>query len=140
MGRAPKKGLIKMDNLFEKFKEIPEEELPVNFHGRVKRKLFFVRFKVPFLVFSALAFAGLLLSGWYLWVGASEMGTISFIDLVFSDYQIGGFFGSITDMTSDFIPIVPTVAFLLDLILVAFIAKIFLTLKRITFNNGRLSF
>mgnify|MGYP001558893531 CR=1 FL=1 len=129
-----------MDNLSEKFKEIPEEKLPANFRRRVKRKLFFVRFKVSFLVFSALAFAGLLVSGWYLWVGAGEMGTISFINLVFSDYQISGFLNGITDMATDFIPIVPTVAFLLDLILLAFVAKIFLALKKITFNNGRLSF
>ncbi len=129
-----------MDDLFEKFKEIPEEELPANFRRQVKRKLFFVRFKIPFLVFSALAFVGLLLSGWYLWIGVGEMGTLSFINLVFSDYKISGFLNGITDMATDFIPIVPTVAFLLDLILIAFIAKIFLTLKRITFNNGRLSF
>lgn len=129
-----------MDNLFEKFKEIPEEKLPANFRRRVKRKLFFVRFKVSFLVFSALAFAGLLVSGWYLWIGAGEMGTLSFINLVFSDYKISGFLNGITDMATDFIPIVPTVAFLLDLILVVFVAKIFFAFRRITFNDGRLSF
>ncbi len=129
-----------MDNLSEKFKEIPEEELPANFRKQVKRRLFFVRFRFPFLVFSALAFAGLFVSSWYLWVDANEMGTFSFLNLAFSDYRIGGFFGSITDIAADFIPIVPATAFLLDLILVAFAAKILLTLRRITFNNGRLSF
>lgn len=119
---------------------LPDENFPLRIHDKIMRKIFFIKFRVPFLFIIILSSLNLIISTWHLINKAVEMQTWSVITTMFDHFELNlDNLGSLAQTAIENTPVNLMISFIINLILVSCLIYIFKYFKRsnqIQFNKN----
>jgi hypothetical protein len=119
---------------------LADQTVPVKLHDRIMRKIFFIKFRTPFLFIIILACLNLISSAWYFINQAAEMQTWSVISTMFDHFELSAdYLGSLVQTTLENTPLNLMLGLIINLLLVYYLVYIFQYFKRSNqtqFNNN----
>lgn len=113
-----------MKDISDAIKELSEIEVPAGLHGKIMRRLLFLKFRTPFVVVVSLLLMNLAVSGVRMWQEWSDMeasALVSFLvsNLEFSARGILDFLVTVYDVT----PVGWLTVFIMNLLLVIYVVQ-----------------
>ncbi len=76
-----------MDNISQTIHELPAVTFPPGLHGKIMRQLFFLKFRVPFFVVSALLFCNIAISGYHAWLRMVDTEAFSIASVLWEGFE-----------------------------------------------------
>ncbi len=121
-----------MDMLDEQIKNMPESAYPAGLHGRIMRRVAFLRFRAPFMTILGVLLFNLLISGWRLWTQAVEDETWAIFRSFFQSFEVSATFGAgFLQMLYDAVPVWALAVFLVNLALAVYVIYIYRSFRRL---------
>lgn len=114
-----------MDQISQAIKEISEVDFPDGLHGKIMRRLLFLRFRTPFLVISGLLVLNLVVSGWRLWEKMTEMETVLILRTSWDVVELN--IASLVDFvreTWSVLPVGALVILFINILVIAYVVRL----------------
>lgn len=119
-----------MTNVSKKLREISEIEFPDGLHGRIMRKLFFIRYRGNFLLVAFLLTANIFLSGWRFWARMDELDTISVIRALLEGFDVSrGFTLNFFSTLSQSFPVISVSIFIINILVITYVTYLYFKFK-----------
>lgn len=85
--------------------KIPDSDPPFNLHGKIMKKIYFLKLRTPLYVLIALSAVNLIYSAWHFFANAAEMQTFSIVRTMLEQFELSfdyfaGLFAVILENTS----------------------------------------
>lgn len=115
-------------------KNLTDQDLPADLHGKIIKKIYFMKLRAPLLFLSILSAINLAESGWHLFSKASEMETFSIIHTLAGQFELSfDYFASLFAATVENAPLHSVLPFVINLILMIsllYLIKIFAKVEK----------
>ena len=112
-------------------KNLHSADLPQGLHGRIMKKIFFLKFRMPFFLVIALSIINLINSGWHLLNKVWEMQTFNIFSAMIQQFELNFDYGkSLLSTVLENTPVGLLAAFIVNLALVYYLINIFKYFKR----------
>ena len=101
-------------------KNMEDSALPDELHGRIMRKIYFLKFRVPFMFLIILSAVNLINSGWYFFSRAADMQTFSIINTLAGQFEFNfDYFTGLISAALENAPINLLLVFMINLIFIS---------------------
>ena len=112
---------IFMDKIKEKMKNTEEAEFPKTLHGRIIRKVFFLRYRASFAIAFSILFLNLFISVWQIWVRLAETEIIITLKALFDGFEMSlDFAADFWNTVASYLPLRAFIIFILNLCLIGY--------------------
>jgi len=119
-----------MKNLPKKIKEL-EIDFPDTLHGKIMKKLLFLRFRTPFIIIFVLLCTNLTFSTWYIFQKMSELNTFAVFRSLLYGFEFSFAYAvDFAKLIFDAIPIMSIIVFGINLLLMASLLYVSYGLKK----------
>lgn len=129
-----------MADLPTAFRSLEDYPFPEGLHGRIMRRLVFLRLRTPFIAILSLTILNLIATGWSIWSRLVEIDGGELLRSMLTDFQFD--YASVADVVSmglEFFPVRAMLVFALNLALVAYLIYLNFAFRRMSFTKGRTS-
>lgn len=111
-----------MEKIDQTIKELRDIEFPPGLHGKIMRRLLFLRFRTPFLVITSLLLLNLIVSGWRLWQRLIEVEAPMFLSILVNNFEWSlDSFKEIFETAVELVPASTLTVFLINLLVLTYV-------------------
>ena len=119
------------DQIEKTIKELPEMEFPNNLHGKIMRKVSFLKFRFPVITVILLLTINTILTGSHFISKISRVESVSILKDLFSRFEFSSsFFANLKEVITDYFPTTSLIIVLINIILIAYVLYLGYSLKK----------
>ena len=121
-----------MDILDKKLEGLAEADFPPGLHGRIMRRVAFLRFRTPSLAILAVLVFNVAISGWRLWLAARENALFSIMQSLFDGFEISSaFLADVLRTLYDTLPMGSLSIMLVNIFLAIYVVYIYRSFRKL---------
>lgn len=122
---------MKID-LAEKIKSLPDINFPDNLHGKIMRKILFLRVKNQFLLVALFLVGNIILSGWHAWVNMVRLETIPVLSALLEGFEFSfEFIRQLYNTITTSVPVTTLSVFIVNVVVASYLFYLYFNLKNI---------
>lgn len=121
-----------MDILDKKLEGLAEADFPAGLHGRIMRRVAFLRFRTPMLAVLAVLAFNVAISGWRLWTAIEENALLSILQGLFAGFEMSqAFFGDVLRALLDALPLGSFAILLVNVFLAVYVLAVYFSFRKL---------
>lgn len=127
-----------MNNISRTMRELPVITFPPGLHGKIMRQLFFLKFRIPFFIISALLVCNIAISMYHIWSRMINTEMFSIVATLWEGFEwTFDFFVEFMRTITEYFPIGSFVIVMTNFLLLGYIVFLYFSLKKLSIANSQ---
>ena len=123
-------------DISHQIKTMTEVDFPDGLHGKIMRRVLFLKLRKPFLIINLALFLNLMVSGWRIWARILENNSLSALEAIWDGFELSfNYVSTFISTAFETLPIWSISIFIVNIFLIGYVFFIASQLRKIDLRN-----